>query len=134
MALSSEFIKGAGLMASIKSMQADVKKDLPNLVAFGNNVDSLEEIDADLTKAAKEMSTAIQAYTKYYDTYKELEKNVSTSLGTYDKAVKAFVKDGRNHAEKEYETACGAMEQGLDSIDKRVDKMKKFWAPPPKWA
>jgi phage-related protein len=132
-ALSSEFIKAAGLMGSIKNMQANVKKDLPNLVAFGNNVDGLEGIDGDLKKSADELSKAIEKYSEFYQKYAEFVKLIEASHATYDKAVKAYIKDGRNHGEKEYATACEAMEQGLERIEKKVNAMKKYWAPPPRW-
>ncbi|MDE2581287.1 MAG: hypothetical protein KGL52_06610 [Rhodospirillales bacterium] len=132
MALSSEFIKAAGLMASIKKMEPEVKKELPNLTSFANNVDGLESIEGDLTKSAKTMSDAIKAYSDFYSKYTEYVKNIEGSLSTYDKAVAGFIKQGREHGEKEYGTACEAMEQGLDKISKKVDKMKKYWAPPPK--
>lgn len=132
MALSSEFIKGAGLMATLKKMQAEVKKDLPNLVSFGSNVDALEKIEADLKKTAKDMSDAIKAYTDEYEKYVKYVDAIEDSHKTYEKAVNAWIKDGRNHGEEDYKTACEAMEQGLDKIEKKVTAMKKFWAPPPK--
>ena len=133
MALSSEFIKAAGLMSSIKKMTEEVKKDLPNLVSFGGNVDNLEKMEDDLEKSAKALSAAIQAYTKDFEKFQGFVKAIESSHSGYDKAVKDWIKDGRNHGEKEYKTACEAMEQGLDRIEKKVDAMKKYWAPPPKW-
>lgn len=56
-------------MSSMKKMTEAVKNELPNLFAFGSNVDTLQKMGDDLERSAKALSPAIQGYAKNFEKF-----------------------------------------------------------------
>jgi hypothetical protein len=130
MAWTTIFTKGVDDMLKINKLDPPINKEMPNLQAFVQAVDSAEKIEGELDKTFKAYLKAKKDYQDAYDDWKKLETAVDKNLKVFDKAIKAYIKDGRNHAEKLYETGCTNMEKGLDLIESKIKAMGKEWGPP----
>jgi hypothetical protein len=103
------------LLAGVGDMTGIWRLDLPVVTAMKNS------------QAVGQSVEAADEYNKLQKEWVMLNQAISENLVLLKKPVAAYIKQGREHAEKEYATGCTRVEKGLRLIEDNAEKMARFW-------
>lgn len=120
MPLSATFTKGMASLMDVAKLDPPVAKAMPNAQGYASTADEIEKIETELAEAKKEVTKAAEAYNKLVDKLEKVEDVLDKHGATFGKALKQYVKQGRDYPQKAYQVGCEGIEAGMGEIDKAV--------------